>query len=106
MQLRWFRDLSLIEQGWAYTQLGRWEEAISVLKRFLDRHEDHLWVHALLVEDYIEIGHEDAARAEAAEVLRLNPQFSLKMFVPTNIILTTTPGGKLFEADLRKAGLK
>jgi adenylate cyclase len=101
-----YSDAYLFQQGWACTQLGRWEEAISSLKRFSARHEDDFLSHLLLAEDYIEIGREDAARAEAAEVLRLNPQFSVKTIVPTGIILTTTPGGKRFEADLRKAGLK
>jgi tetratricopeptide (TPR) repeat protein len=106
MHLRWLRDLAIFQQGWACTQLGRWEEAISTLKRFSARHEDSFQSHLLLAEDYVEVSRDDAARAEAAEVLRLSPQFSLKMIASTNVILTSTPGGKRFETDLRKVGLK
>jgi hypothetical protein len=48
---------------------------------------------------YSELGQDDAARAEVAEVKRLNPQFSLKM------LRATDPAGKRNVADLRKAGL-
>jgi tetratricopeptide (TPR) repeat protein len=68
-------DYYLHQQGWAYTQLGRYEEAIPVLKRDVAL-ANILWDHVLLVRDYIELGQEDAARAEAAEVERrvaLNP---------------------------------
>ena len=63
--------------------------------------------HTGLAVDYIELGRDDAARAEAAEVLRLNPQYSLEM-----IFRTVGPKGKVlaenvrWSADLRKAGLK
>jgi tetratricopeptide (TPR) repeat protein len=82
------------EQGVAFTELGRWEEAISVLKRISDYSP---WPHVWLVIDYVELGRDDVARAEVAEVLRLDPQFSLKM---------TDHWNKRFHADLRRAGLK
>jgi adenylate cyclase len=69
------RDNYLFEQGFAYTVLGRYEEAIPALKRDLAL-TNNLWDHVLLVRDYTELGQEDAARAEAAEVERrvaLNP---------------------------------
>jgi len=97
----------LIEQGWAYTQLRRQEEAISVLKRFLTSHPDHFGSHLCLAVDYVELGRDDVARAEAAEVMRINPQFSLEVTFPT-----VGPKGKVlaanerFAADLRKVGLK
>jgi adenylate cyclase len=68
-------DRYLYEQGFAYTRLGRYEEAIPALKRDLAL-TNSLWDHVLLVLDYIELGQEDAARADAAEVERrsaLNP---------------------------------
>jgi adenylate cyclase len=97
----------LFEQGRAYSQLGRWEESISALKGFLTSRPAFLWAHLWLVIDYIELGHDEAARAEATEVLRLNPQFSPAPFFPT-----VGRKGKVladnerFAADLRKAGLK
>ena len=99
-------DKYLVEQGWAYTQLGRWQEGIRALKRFSASRPDHLWSHVFLAVDYIELGLDDAARAEVAEVLRISPQFSQQM------VLGGIGRGKIlaanhrFEADLRKAGLK
>jgi hypothetical protein len=74
---------------------------------FLAVHPDIFWAHVDLAIDDIELGHNDAARAEAAEVLRLNPQFNLEM-----IYRAVGPKGKVlaqnarWSADLRKAGLK
>jgi tetratricopeptide (TPR) repeat protein len=97
----------LREQGMSYTQLGRYEEAISAFKRYTAHYPENFWIHALLVEDYIELGANDAARAEAAEVLRLNPHFYAEKIFPT-----VGPKGKVLavndhlDADLRNAGLK
>jgi len=73
------RDYYVFEQGAAYTQLGRYEEAIPALKRDLAL-TNNLWDHVILAWDYIELGQEDTARAEAAEVERrsaLNPNSAL-----------------------------
>jgi adenylate cyclase len=100
-------DIYLFEQGRAYSELGRWGESISALKGFLTSRPTFFWAHLWLAIDYIELGHDDAARAEATEVLRLNPQFSPAPFFPT-----VGRKGKIladnerFAADLRKAGLK
>ena len=68
------------DQGRAYTQLGRWNEAVRSLTSCLERHQtDQTMPRVALAVDYIELGQEDAARAEAAEIVRLNPEFSLKM---------------------------
>ena len=94
-------------QGWAYTLLGRYEDAISAFKRDRGFHPDLCWVHLGLAIDDMELGRDDAARAEAAEVLRLNPQFRVEMVFPT-----VGPKGKVlaqqvrWDADLRKVGLK
>ena len=72
------RDVYLFEVGWAYNWLGRYKEAITALKRVLTRHPNHLGAHATLVVSYSELGREEEARAEAAEVLRISPNFSLE----------------------------
>jgi predicted Zn-dependent protease len=64
-------DNYLYEQGWAYTDLERWQDAIPPLKRYSARYPDYLWAHALLAHDYGKAGDDDAAQAEAAEVERL-----------------------------------
>jgi TolB-like protein/DNA-binding winged helix-turn-helix (wHTH) protein/cytochrome c-type biogenesis protein CcmH/NrfG len=100
-------DRYLLEEGAAYLRLGRYEDSIPAYKGFLAVHPDIFWAHVGLAVDDIELGHDDAARAEAAEVLRLNPQYSLEM-----IFRTVGPKGKVlaeqvrWSADMRKAGLK
>jgi adenylate cyclase len=72
-------DRYLSERGSAYTQLGRYEDAIPAFKSD-PALTSNLWDHVHLVLDYIELGQEDAARAEAAEVERrvaLNPNSPL-----------------------------
>jgi tetratricopeptide (TPR) repeat protein len=90
---------SLFMRGWAYSQLGQWKEAISVLKGLSS--PNNPWPHVWLAVDYIELGHDDVARAEIAEGLRINPRLSLKAG------LAAFPAEKeRASADLRKAGLK
>jgi adenylate cyclase len=100
-------DRYIIEQGKAYTQLGQYEEAIHAFKRSITLYPNHIVSHVWLAQDYIELGRENDAHEEAAEVLRNNPQFSSEKEFPT----VGPKGGVLaenlrFNADLRKAGLK
>ena len=89
-------------EGVAYNGLGRYAEAVDALKR---SDQNNPWVHVNLVYAYSELGREQDARAEAAEVLRLSPQFSLEGVerIPGN---WQGPLGRRYLADLRKAGLK
>ncbi|MBI3301315.1 MAG: hypothetical protein HYZ72_04460, partial [Deltaproteobacteria bacterium] len=52
-----------------------------------------------------ETGQEEAARAEAAEILRVNPQFSLEVWRQRNPLKDRAGQERLLDA-LRKAGLK
>ena len=63
--------------GLAHTHAGRYEEAIPILKRALTRNADHQTAHSMLAGIYMHLGREEEARAEAAEVLRINPTFTL-----------------------------
>ena len=58
------RNNYLWQQGWAYSQLGQWEEGITALKRA----PDFIVCHVLLAADYFNLGDHDAARAETAKV--------------------------------------
>lgn len=69
-------DLYLVEFGFAYSVMGRYREAISVLKQSLAAYPNNIGGRLILVFAYTEVGRNDEARAEAAEVLRLSPQFS------------------------------
>ena len=89
-------------EGIAYNQMGRYAEAVDALKR---SDQNNPWVHAHLIHSYSELGREQDARAEAAEVLRLSPGFSLEEVerMPGN---WQGPQGQRYLSDLRKAGLK
>jgi superkiller protein 3 len=85
-------------QGWAYAQLGHWRESISALKRLSP--SNNPWPHVWLAVNYVELGRDDTAKAEIAEVLKLNPQFSVKFGVAGFPV-----DQEHAAADLRKAGL-
>ena len=101
-------EWSWYEGGWAYTLLGRPEKATLACKPFLARDPDNFWVHAYLAVDYVEVGDNDAARLEAAEALRLDPQFTVEMVFPTVSLQHKALPAEIdrFRADLRKAGLQ
>jgi adenylate cyclase len=56
--------------------MGRFEEALPAYKKALQLAPDNIFAHLGLVITYIMMGREKEARAEAAEVLRINPKFS------------------------------
>jgi adenylate cyclase len=89
-------------EGIAYNGMGRYAEAVAALKK---SDQNNPWVHVNLVYAYSELGREQDARAEAAEVLRISPGFSLEEMqrMPAN---WKGPLGQRFLSDLRKAGLK
>jgi adenylate cyclase len=61
--------------------------------------------HVGLAATYIFWGRDEEARAEAAEVLRLNPKFSLESYAKTIAYKSQGKLDRYIEA-LRKAGLK
>jgi adenylate cyclase len=98
-------DGHLNRVGAAYDLAGQPEEAIAPLKQYLARYPNILGAHLTLAAVYSELGREAEARTEAAEVLRINPQFSLevhKQRVPIKDLATL----ERHLAALRKAGLK
>jgi adenylate cyclase len=97
-------DSYLYLVGWAYTQAGRYEEAIPILKEQLASYPNNLVAHFELIVDYTELGREDEARAEAAEVLRISPQFTLDAQKQINPQKDQTVANR-FYTDARKAGL-
>ena len=91
--------------GAALRNTGRFEEAVSAYKKAIQIAPDNIIAHTDLAGIYIMMGREKEARAEAAEVLRINPKFSLDNYAKT------IPGKNRSRIDshinaLRKAGLK
>ena len=91
--------------GRAYRLAGRYEEAIAALKRGFIRNPDYLGLHGELAIIYSELGREEEARAEAAELLRINLNFSLEV-VRQRLPFKDPAEVERYLASLRKAGLK
>jgi len=98
-------DAHLGSVGTAYYLAGRPEEAIAPLKQYLSRYPNILGAHLTLAAVYSELGRAAEARAEAAEVLRLNPQFSLEVHRQREPIKDPARLERHLAA-LRQAGLK
>jgi adenylate cyclase len=94
-----------MEFGDALRDAGRFEEAVSAFKKALQPAPDNIFAHVSLASTYSLMGREKEARAEAAEVLRINPKFSLDQFAPT-ITYKDQARTDLIRDSLRKAGLK
>ena len=75
------QDWLLHEFGSCYRLMGRYDEAIAALRRILDRNPDSLNSRLNLIATYVTSGKEEAARAEAVEVLRQSPDFSVERFL-------------------------
>jgi adenylate cyclase len=74
-------DWYLHEFGSCYRLMGRYNEAIAMLKKVLDRDPDYLNSRINLIATYVMSGKVEAARAEAEEVLRQSPDFSVERFL-------------------------
>jgi TolB-like protein/cytochrome c-type biogenesis protein CcmH/NrfG len=98
-------DAHFFAVGAAYALAGRYEEAIASLKQLLTRYPNSLGPHLNLAAAYSELGREAEARAEAAEVLRLNPQWSLEVH-KERVPIKDPAVLERHIAALRKAGLK
>jgi adenylate cyclase len=98
------RDLYSFSEGLAYTLLGSYEEAIPPLKTYLTRYSFDVGAHLVLIACYVELGRNEEARAAAAEVMRINPQFSLA--AQKQISTIKEPLRDRLYADMAKAGLK
>ncbi len=89
----------------AYRMIGRYEEAIVELKKVIHRNPDYTEAWLNLAAIYISLGREKEAREAAAEVLRLEPKFSLEHFAQT-CLFKNKADIDLYIDSLRKAGLK
>ena len=59
------RDNYLLEEGWAYQGLERYEDSITANKGFLALHLDISLAHLGLAVEDIQLGHDDAAQGRS-----------------------------------------
>jgi adenylate cyclase len=74
-------DWYLHDFGSCYRLMGRYDEAIAMLKRVLGGNPYYLNSRLNLIATYVMSGKEEAAHAEAMEVLRQSPDFSVERFL-------------------------
>lgn len=89
--------------GLAYASMGRCDKAIPALKKYV-AYYNVVGGRLMLTACYVELGLDTEAHAQVAEVLRINPQFSLaaqKKMSPLK-----GPLRERIYGDLAKAGLK
>ncbi|MFO7739560.1 MAG: tetratricopeptide repeat protein, partial [Desulfatiglandaceae bacterium] len=89
----------------AYRMAGQCQEAITEYKRTLQQNPDDLFAHLGLAVAYVSLGRQEAARAEAEEVLRIHPRFSVEHHSNT-LPFKNKADTELYIDALRKAWLK
>jgi adenylate cyclase len=89
----------------AYRLAGQYKEAIETGKEALRHVPNNINIYFQLTAAYSMMGREEEARAAAAEVMKINPKFSLEWYAKTIYFKNQTDIDKTIEA-LRKAGLK
>jgi adenylate cyclase len=89
----------------AYSYSGFYDEAIEWAKKAINRHPNNIFAHMVLAANYIQVGRDVEARAEAEQVLRINPSFSLERFAKINPFKSQEMHKRYIDA-LSKAGLK
>ena len=87
-----------------YFQTGDCKEAIAACEKGLKRQPDNLVSRVIMAAVYGSCGREAEARKEAAEVLRINPKFTVESFM-RNIPYKNPSDRDRTAQGLRKAGL-
>jgi len=96
--------LYFVQLAVSYRDSGQYEKAIEASKKALQREPNTEYPYIHMAISYIRLGREEEARAAAAEVLRINPKFSLERYA--KILPFIQPIADRVVEDLRKAGLK
>ena len=85
---------------------GRYEESVLPLKKAIQLVPDDIGAHINLTITYIMMAREKEAGAEAAEVLRINPKFTVDSWAKTIASYKDQSQTDIMVNALRKAGLK
>ena len=91
--------------GVGYRETGQYNKAIAAQKRALQIAPNDVFAYIVLASSYMYAGREDEARAAAAEILRIDPDFSLERLAGANPMKDPAKKERFIDS-LRKAGLK
>jgi len=98
------QDIYASSAGIAYNEMGRYQEAVPLLKQNLAAYPNNLVAHLFLASSYVELGRDQDARAEAAEIMRISPHYALASLPGHGVKHEAL--NKRVRSDLRQAGLK
>ena len=98
-------NLYVYSLGISYCWAGQYEEAIAWCERAARERPNSFFARLFLTMAYSLAGRDEEARAEAAEVLRIHPKFSLERFAK-RVTYKKQEDKVLVIDSLRKAGLK
>ena len=94
----------LAVQAHAYRLMGRYREAVASYRGSIERNPHHIGPRIGLAACYAEMGQDEDARAQGAEVLRINPKFTLAKYAESLTYRDPAQSEKTLQA-LRSAGL-
>jgi adenylate cyclase len=98
-------NMYLWSLGLSYCYMGQYEEAITWGEKAVSQEPNDLLARMMMAVVYSFSGWDEKARAEASEVLRIQPKFSLKKFEKKLTYKREADRERFLDA-LRKAGLK
>jgi len=99
------QSIYLMNLGNAYSAARQYEEAIEAFKKSIKRQPNNIFAYVGLAATYNLMGREKEAHEAALELLKIDPEFSLKKFAKTVSSKNQDRLKRYIEA-LRKAGLK
>jgi adenylate cyclase len=91
--------------GEAYCLAGQQEKALAAYEQVFHRYPDDMRALIGSAATYSLLGRKEEARAQAAQILRMNPKFNLESFVKT-LPFKNKADAELLLDSLYKAGLK
>ena len=89
----------------AYSLMGRHEEAIATCKKAIRKAPNDMLSHIVLTGAYSRADQMEEAKLAAAEILRINPKFSLELYAQRLSNKNQADKDRQID-DLRRAGLK
>jgi adenylate cyclase len=89
----------------SYAWTGQYEEGITWGEKAVHKEPDSFFIRMMMAVIYSLSGREEEARAEAAEVLRISPKFTIAKF-EKKLTYKKKADREQFLGALRKAGLK
>ncbi|MEE8608047.1 MAG: adenylate/guanylate cyclase domain-containing protein [Nitrospiraceae bacterium] len=90
--------------GHAHHEMGHYEDAVAALQRSLERNPNSIYTWTGIAAVYSDAGRESEAQKAAAEILRINPKFSVRTWAKAWPFKDDAVLEKRLDA-LRKAGL-